>query len=147
MGIVKKSTFTLVGMICLFSLFGFSFQKQEEITKEDRKTALADFQNNSEQEWKIRWNEKTGTPHSLLGSKITRYQGTPKQISRVFLNDEKLIFGIKNAQDDLEIVNENYTENGGTKLTFGQKYNNVPVLDSGYLVAVDNNGAIYLCDR
>ncbi len=73
----------------------------------------------------------------MLGSKITKFQGTPKQIARAFLNDEKLIFGIKNVQNELEIINENYTEKGGTRLTFTQKYNNVPILESGYLVAVD----------
>jgi len=53
------------------------------------------------------------------------------------------MFGIENVETDVEVTKTNYSKIGGTRLQFTQKYKGIPVLYSGYLVAVDNDGAIY----
>lgn len=101
------------------------------------------FNQKYEKRWKIRWNENTGTPASILGHRITSYSGTPEEIASAFLQNEKGMLGIANVKRNLDLKKINYSERGGSRLFFTQIYIGVPLLTSGYLVAVHNDGSIY----
>lgn len=124
-------------------MLGFAFQAQENPGKKVRKEAMQNFKQKTGNKWRVRWNDKTGTPFTFLGDKITKYSGSPEQIARSFLNEEKLMLGIDVPSRDMKLTKTNYSEKGGTRLTFTQNYKGVPVLGASYLVAVDNSSAIY----
>ncbi|MFC1555162.1 T9SS type A sorting domain-containing protein [candidate division KSB1 bacterium] len=132
-----------VGVAVLFSFTVFSQVNEEKPVIKDSREALEEFLKNNDYEFRVRWDKKKDVPKSILGSKITKYSGTPENIARDFLKDEKVLLGIKNVDKDLILDKTVVTEKGGTKLTFQQYYKGIPVFNNGYLVSVDNFGAIY----
>jgi len=129
--------------ISLISMLGLKQVVQEKTDEKDRKAAMTAFNGKYDNKWSIRWNEMTATPYSFIKHRITKYRGTPEQIAKAFFNEEKVMFGINNVETDLELTKTYYSERGGTRLTYTQKYKDIPVLYSGYLVAVLNDGSIY----
>jgi len=140
---IGKLIILILVSISLIPLLGFNQVVQEKPDKAERMAAMNAFNQKYDNQWKIRWNNVTGTPASILGHRITKYSGTLEQIAIYFLNDEKAMLGINDVETDLELTKTNYSEKGGTRLTYTQKYKGVPVLYSGYLVAVLNDGSIY----
>lgn len=108
-----------------------------------RLAAWNNFKGRYAGDWTIRWDRATGTPSSILGSRITSFTGTPEQIATAFLESEKEILGIKDVPNEVVLERENSSPRGGNRMIFRQRLNNVPVLRSGYLVAVDGGGGIY----
>ena len=87
----------------VLSLSGFMFQQIPD--KEERISAINDFRQQFGGEMKVRLRPETGIPASIHGKRITKYQGTPEQIARAFLTDEKTMFGIRDPQRDIEQKN------------------------------------------
>jgi Zn-dependent metalloprotease len=128
--------------ICLLMLFtsaGFA----QVPAKEQRRNLMQDFNQRYNNRWEIQWSEATGTPAAILGYKLSAYSGTPEQIVRQFLHDEKGMLGIESVDKNLKLEVTRYTSRGGTCILFTQVYQGVPVLNSGYLVAVDDDKNIY----
>jgi len=138
-----KLIILLLMSIYLVSLLGFIQVVQEKPDKDERMAAINTFNHKYDKQFKIRKHSSTGTPATILGHKITKYSGTPEQIAKTFLNEEKIMFGIENVQRDLKLTRTNYSDEGGSSLMFTQIYNGVPILGSGYLVVVDNDGSVY----
>ena len=115
---------------------------QEKTTKTERRQAFEQFTSQHEQSGETRWHEETGTPAALLGYEITKYKGTPRQVARAFLAEEKAMLGIEDVERDTELEKEETLAQGGTRLIYRQEYQGVPVLYSGYLIAVNDKGAI-----
>jgi Zn-dependent metalloprotease len=139
----KKIFLATLLVVSLLVVFGFKQIVEQKPDKEKRIEAGQLFNQKYENKFIIRLNDITGTPATIRGHRITKYSGTPEQIARAFLNEEKVMLGIKNSDTDLELVNRNYLKKSGTTLQFRQKYNGVQILGSGYLVAVNNKGAIH----
>lgn len=116
---------------------------QEPVSKGDRKAAMESFKQKYGNRWDVEWDYKTGTPSNIIGHRITKYGGTPEQIAMAFFSEEKRMLGIGNVNTDLVLTKTNYTPKGGTRLRFGQNYKSIPIIASGYLVAVGNDGGIY----
>ena len=53
------------------------------------------------------------------------------------------MLGIANVKSDLHLKKTNYSPRGGSRFLFAQKYRGNPVIGSGYLVAVQDDGSIY----
>jgi Zn-dependent metalloprotease len=53
------------------------------------------------------------------------------------------MFGISAVDSNLQIEKTQFSERGGTRVQFTQVFKEVPVLNSGYLVGVDNDSHIY----
>ena len=134
-------------LLCTFlcpavlSLSGFMIQQIPD--KEERISAINDFRQQFGDEMKVRVRPETGIPASIHGQRITKYRGTPEQIARAFITEEKTMFGIRDPQRDIEVVKSVYSEKLGTIITFEQRYNSIPVLYSCYIIGVDNDGSIY----
>ena len=71
------------------------------------------------------------------------YTGSPEQASRAFLNDHRAIFGIENIREELQIARSNESKDGRSRVQFQQMYQGLPVINSGYLVARNAEGAIH----
>jgi Zn-dependent metalloprotease len=108
-----------------------------------RRAAAAQFQADHGPAWQIRWSEKTGTPATLMSGTARGYGGPPEQAGRTFLSDHRNLFGIENARKGLRIARQNASQNGGAQVLYQQVYRGVPVLASGYLVAVNESGEVY----
>ncbi|KPK91230.1 hypothetical protein AMJ80_07515 [bacterium SM23_31] len=119
---IGKLIILMLVSISLISLLGFNQVVQERPDKAERMAAMNAFNQKYDNQWKIRWNNVTGTPASILGHRITKYSGTPEQIARAFLNEENIMLGIDNVERNLELTKTGYSERGGTRLTYTQKY-------------------------
>jgi len=111
--------------------------------KQTRKLLMNQFNKKYHNQFKIRWNENTGTPSSIIGHKISKYRGSAFEIAKAFLIDEKRMLGISDVERDVKLEKTNISKRGGKRLLFVQRYNGIPVLNSGYLIAVNTNGEIY----
>ncbi len=77
-----------------------------------------------------------------MGGTARGYSGPPEQVGRAFLHDHRALFGIENAQQNLEVARSNASR-GNSRVLYRQVYQGLPVLYSGYLVAVNEAGAVY----
>ncbi len=107
-----------------------------------RQAAAAQFQQEHGSAWQIQWSPRTGVPAALLGGTAKGYGGPPEAAGRVFLQDHKKLFGIENARQGLAVARKNASK-GNTRVLYRQVYEGVPVLNSGYLVAINQAGAVY----
>lgn len=93
--------------------------------------------------WKMKFSENLKMPVSIHGGFIDQYTGTPIEISKQFLSENKTLFGINNIYIDLQKTKVSYTDKGGSRITFSQIYKGVRVYTGSYLVAVNNENSIY----
>jgi Zn-dependent metalloprotease/tetratricopeptide (TPR) repeat protein len=140
-GIMIVSNFIKTSLIFLFMIMHLIAQQNQDIT--DRHLARDNFKSKYGDVWDINWNSKTETPSTIMGGKITKYKGLSLDIAMAFLNEEKTMLGIKNVDNELLLTKENNSERGGTRYIFSQVVNRIPVIGSGYNVAVANDGSIY----
>lgn len=126
----------------VFTLLQISIYAQEA-NYSVRVNAKNDFSQEYNDKWSIRWNEKTATPFSILGYKISKYKGAPEDIAKAFMREEKIMLGISDVDSNMVLEKNNYSGIGGTRLLYKQIYKEIPVLNSGYLIAVNNNSEIY----
>ncbi len=124
--------------ILLCPLFG-----QQITDKQARKELLYKFNQSYNNQFKIRFNEYTATPNSIIGHKISKYRGSALEIAKAFLNEHKRMLGIADVENDLKLEKTNVSKKGGKRFLFVQRYKGIPVLNSGYLIAVNNDGEIY----
>jgi len=111
--------------------------------KAERRRLAWEFNQQNGNRWQIHWNRVTGTPASILGYKTDSYSGSPNAIARQFLRDEKSMFGIESIDRDLKLDVIHDGPQGSTTVLFSQEYKGVRILNSGYLVAVDQTGRVY----
>ncbi len=111
--------------------------------QEIRKANMESFKEKHDNKFSIRWDEKAGLPKSIRGHRISDYSGTPLEIAKQFLKDEKVMFGIDSVDRDLVLKHTRKMSNGGDRVSFIQLFKDVEVLNSGYLVIMDANGGIY----
>jgi len=71
------------------------------------------------------------------------YAGPPEQAGRAFLKAHKDLFGIANVQRGLEVARTNRSGDGSNRVQYRQMHRGIPVLNSGYLVALNQEGAVH----
>ncbi len=108
-----------------------------------RQQAAFQFQEEHGSDWQIAWHEKVGTPATLLGGTARGYTGPPKQAGRAFLEKHKELFGIENAHRELNVVEANRSGDGNSRVQYRQVYQGIPVLNSGYLAALNAEGVVH----
>jgi Zn-dependent metalloprotease len=108
-----------------------------------RQAAAAQFQQEHGPEWRIAWHEKAGTPATLMNGTARGYAGPPEKADRAFLKAHKQLFGIENARRELEVARTNRLDDGGSRVQYQQVHRGIPVLNSGYLVALNSAGAVH----
>ncbi|WP_420456728.1 M36 family metallopeptidase [Rubrivirga sp.] len=106
-----------------------------EMFRAEQENALADG-------LEIQVDPLTTTVSALVGGQFPGFTGPPESAARTFLDAHKAVFGFSDASDDLEHLS---TRSSGTstQVLFRQRYRGVPLLYSGYLVAIDRSGAIH----
>ena len=107
-----------------------------------RRAAAAQFRADHGGAWQVRWHADAKAPATLMGGKARGYGGPAAEAGRAFLRDHKKLFGIQNARRGLEVARQN-ASSGSARVLYQQVHQGVPVLNSGYLVAVDEAGEVY----
>lgn len=137
LSVVKKIgiVIALVQIVLPFRLLGQVGPDSIQIAAWD---AFNNFYTNN---WTVRWNENTGTPAFLFGHKTHPYGGTPDQIARIFLLENKTMFNMKDTLQDLTL--ERIRESQGiTHIKFRQTYEGVPVYSAEYYVHIGSDNRI-----
>ncbi len=146
---MKRSTIALILAFVSTALFAAPGLAQTQQGPPDaapdsvRRAAAAQFQQDHGAAWQIQWSAETGTPATLMSGTAAGYSGPPEQAGRAFLEDHAQLFGIENAQTNLRVARQNASQSGSAQVLYQQVYRGVPVLASGYLVAVNEAGEVY----
>ncbi|GAB5534804.1 MAG: hypothetical protein Rubg2KO_10530 [Rubricoccaceae bacterium] len=106
-----------------------------------RSTAIETFRSAHTNGLEVQVDSLTTTVSALVGGRFPGFAGPPEASARAFLTTNQDIFGLSDASQDLGHLSTRQTE-GGTQVLFHQRHRGVPILHSGYLVAIDNSGAI-----
>lgn len=100
----------------------------------------AQFNQAHEQRLKVVWDKASGRFSNMLGT--TRSFGrTPDEAISNFINLKSSLLGLSDNHK-LKQLNRLNTQNGQVKFRFQQTYNDIPVLNSGYLISVTETGEI-----
>lgn len=133
----------LTRLLILSCFLSITLYSQTEKNFEERVKAKNNFIQKYDGKWQMRWNEKTATPNSIFGYKISKYKGSSQDIAKAFISDEKIMLGISNVDSNVVLERKNHTKNGGDVFVYKQIFKGIPVLKSGYLIAVNGNGEIH----
>lgn len=133
----------LIKLFVLSYFLPITLYSQTENSFAERVKAKNEFIQKYNNNWTIRWNEKTATPNSILGYKISKYKGSSQEIAKVFISDEKIMLGISNVDSNVVLERKAHTKNGGDIFVYEQIYKGIPVLKSGYLIAVNSSEEIH----
>lgn len=97
-------------------------------------------------DWQVSWNEETGAPISVYGSRSEPLAATGSDVSeevRKYLLDHGDLFGVGRASDDCRL--ERVVEMDGIRhYHMEQTYRGLPVLDGVYNVSVDAESRIVM---
>lgn len=112
--------------ILAYSFFGLSIYAQENFVS---------MQN------VIRYNEKTKLPKSIYNINSRQYSGTPEEIAKQYLTENKNLLGLKDNIEDLKVT-EVKESPGGFHVGFIQNYKNIPVMRSETVVSINRQNKI-----
>lgn len=84
----------------------------------------------------IRWNRRTGTPRSMRGVLTEPGDGSPEEIARRFLHDQKGLFGVQHALEDVQYL-KTVERRGIRHVTFGQMHQGIPVFGAEICIHID----------
>jgi Zn-dependent metalloprotease len=79
----------------------------------------------------------------LMNGTARGYAGPPEQAGRAFLKTNKDLFGIEDVRRELKVAKTSRSDDGSSRVQYRQMYRGIPVLNSGYLVALDVAGAVH----
>lgn len=107
--------------------------------------AWEDFKNRNQGQWIVRWDKETGTPASIYGSKtpVLNSRGTPEEVARQFLKENRAIFKMKEDLSDL-VVLRSIEDNGVFHIDMQQTYQGLRVYGGEYSIAVGADKAIQM---
>ena len=106
----------LTRMLILSCFLSIALYSQTEKNFEERVKAKNDFIQKYDSKWQMRWNEKTATPNSIFGYKISKYKGTSQEIAEAFMRDEKIMLGISDVDSDVVLERETIQKLAGIDL-------------------------------
>jgi Zn-dependent metalloprotease len=129
-------------LLVLCGFFNFSFS--QVLPDSTQLKAYENF-NTRNGKWILRWDQQTGTPAVMYGSKSKSYSSleNKEQIARQFLKDQSAVFKMKNDLSDLSKFREKET-NEGAVIDFQQYYKNIPIYYAEYSVAVGPDKTVYM---
>lgn len=93
-------------------------------------------------DWRIRWNDVTGTPASILGSPITYRGTTPQEIALNIINDNAQLFLATDILSNLIIV-EVFSTKYATHVRLQQTHDNILIEDARYVVHLTRDNHVY----
>jgi len=89
----------------------------------------------------VRFDEKTKLPAALYNVNSRQYSGTPEEVAREYLLENKLLFKLKDNLDDLKIT-EVKDSPAGRHVGFIQNYKGIPVMRSEIVVSINRQNRI-----
>jgi Zn-dependent metalloprotease len=106
-----------------------------------QRVALDAFTARHGDSWRVRWNERTGTPASIFWGKTRPFKGSPVEAARAFLRENRELFGMPPDLSDLRHI-RTQTRLGINHVKFQQTYQGLPVVGAEYLVHVHEDGGV-----
>ncbi|MFA5162610.1 MAG: FlgD immunoglobulin-like domain containing protein [Elusimicrobiales bacterium] len=111
---------------------------KKEISAAARK-AFSDFRKRTSQNWRVRYNSRTGAPASLTGGTNLRYTGAPESAAQKFFAENSALLNIDPAQLSLAVTK---TALGITHLVYQQSVDGLPVEKAKIKLHIDGDGNI-----
>jgi Zn-dependent metalloprotease len=124
-------------------LFGFPPASAAPPSKSERQAAIERLRAASGQRLEVRWSEDRTTLRTLAGRLSAPRAGTPEEVARVFLEEQRELFGFDADLTGLSLRGVRSSP-GGAHVGFGQVYRGLRVFDGGLDVHVDSSGSVYL---
>jgi len=127
-------------------LLGVTLPLQAQKTPDAARTvAWETFKQTQGENWAIRWNDRTGLPRTVTGSKTTPYAGNPEAAARAFLQEQATLFGMKPRLDDLGL--QKVQQQGNLRhVSFTQTYKGLPVEGGQYKVHLTEDGRVIMAN-
>ncbi len=94
----------------------------------------------------VKWDENTGTPAVLAGRLSRPSKHTPQWIAYEFLNQTKTLYGLKNPNKDMEVVEVDQSSGSMIRVRFQRLLFGVPVWGDGLTIKMDKQGVITLVE-
>lgn len=132
--------------MCVLLTLSFAFAALGQVLPDSvQLRAWYQFNQDYENKWVLRWDEQTGTPASIYGTKSLPYSSLtdPEEIARQFLKDNRAIFRMKSDLSDLTRL-RSIESRGVHVLDFQQLYEGISVLGGEYSIAVGPDKAIQM---
>ena len=101
--------------------------------------AAAGITRSTNTDWKLTWDDRTGAPTALFGSRsapLAVGHGGPSAAARQFLLDHPDLFRLRPGQDDCRF-DRSVERQGIRHFHMQQTYLGLPVFDAGYNVSLD----------
>jgi Zn-dependent metalloprotease len=138
---MKPRYIFLISILCGV-IYDFSFS--QGLPDSTQIKAFEKF-NSRNGKWVLRWDQQTGTPAVMYGSKSISYASleNKEQIARQFLKDQSAIFKMKNDLSDLSKLRDLETKDSYV-IDFQQYYKNIPIHTAQYSVAVGTDKTVYM---
>lgn len=93
-------------------------------------------------EWRLRWNDRSRTPASVLGPPLQVPGATPKQVAQTFLVQNHTLFGMSEALAGLELVRVEKRDRANHAI-FQQTHAGLPIEGALYAVHLTKRNEVY----
>ena len=110
-----------------------------------RRAAWEQFESQQGSDWEINWNEKTGTPASIVSGRTKPYSGPPDKAAEAFLKENYGLFGMQPDLSSLKLDTVRQVRNV-RHVRFQQTYQGLPVYDAEYLVHLLTDGRVVMAN-
>lgn len=131
----------IVGLICLTLLSVLSERVQASALPGNAEAALRSLRNASGDELRIEWHPELGTPSVIRGRLSPPSRHTPEWLARSFLHRYKALYGIRDANRELEVARVAKHAEGATVYVRHLLYR-TPVWEDGLAVDIDGTGVV-----
>lgn len=90
----------------------------------------------------VHWDEKTGTPSRIRGQLSDSMKGNPESVALMFLENHKVLFGLKKPSEELQLKKINVDEAGNRHIRFQQKYHDTQVFRCEIIVHLGSDNVV-----
>lgn len=138
---MRKFKFAVFGVITLTLLPVLLGRVQAAAIPGSAEAALRSLRNAAGDNLRIEWHSDLGTPSVMAGRLTPPSRHTPEWLARAFLNRYKALYGIRDANRELDVARVATHAEGATVYVRHLLYR-TPVWEDGLAVDIDGTGVI-----
>lgn len=138
---MRRTGLAFIGVICITLLSAFLERAQATGRPGNAEAALRSLRNAAGNDLRIEWNAELGTPSVVIGRLSPPSRHTPAWLARTFLTRYKALYGIRDANRELDVERAE-THPGGATVFVRHLLFRTPVWEDGLVVELDGDGVI-----
>lgn len=123
---------------------GLSPTIHELYAQSERQLGVVDTMRQADPNMRIRWNRDTGAPARVAGHLSERIDGDAKEIVMRFFSNQRALFSMTNAEQELAIMNTRKDPRGKEHVKVQQMYKSLPVEGKQISVHINQNKEVEL---